>query len=265
MRLHDALLAKAFGGSGSGGVSSWNDLTDKPFYEEIVEKELASGDYVGTIDTDFGVFFVGGSYYEQLDINPKQVTITLDGVTYKDLKTVYIQNLGYLCGNLYYLNSIAGTSFENTGEPFMAGVGTSGFKVFLLDTAPTQHSVKITTPSKVVHTISQDFIEAPTFNLIEMGLPDIAYTINGNEAVSLDSEDLEELYQALKRGSAHIILSLGGMQWHGVVCGASWHDNDMYFMLNVNDYGRVCFTITRGWVNMEPVLRLDAQYVKVTN
>jgi hypothetical protein len=37
MSLHDSLLAKAFCGGGSGGASSWNELTDKPFGEEAVQ------------------------------------------------------------------------------------------------------------------------------------------------------------------------------------------------------------------------------------
>lgn len=47
----EALIKKLEQGGGSGGVSSWNDLTDKPFYDETRKGELSFA------DTSGGAFF----------------------------------------------------------------------------------------------------------------------------------------------------------------------------------------------------------------
>lgn len=49
------------GGSGGGGVSSWNDLTDKPFYEEIVPAiNITNPDYATVTEDATGMFIVEG-------------------------------------------------------------------------------------------------------------------------------------------------------------------------------------------------------------
>lgn len=49
MSMRDILLARAMGGgSGSGGVSSWNDLTDRPFGEEAIDPNW-DGDMSGRV------------------------------------------------------------------------------------------------------------------------------------------------------------------------------------------------------------------------
>ena len=58
MDMRTLLMAKAMaGGSGGGGVSSWNDLTDKPFGEEVEEVVLFDGTavYGDTLTTEYSV------------------------------------------------------------------------------------------------------------------------------------------------------------------------------------------------------------------
>lgn len=77
MSLHDALLAKAFGGGGgSGGVSSWNDLTDKPFGESENAVLLPPTQFV----YDGSSFFVTPGYIEF--IPGKTYTVNWNGVDY---------------------------------------------------------------------------------------------------------------------------------------------------------------------------------------
>ena len=199
------LLAMALRKRGTGGgVTSWNDLTDKPFYAEYVETELVSGEYDSRLDTTFGAYYVGPTW-PILNEVPKSLTITLDGAEYKDLTTTEVQGLGHLCGNLYFLNSIAGTSFEDTGEPFMAAVSETGITIFVLDTEFTMHSVTVVAPIRVVHPISQDFIQIPTFDLNEMGLPTIPF--DGID-VTTDADNTE-LFDALKKGCVRLKFTLG--------------------------------------------------------
>lgn len=148
----------------AGGVSSWNDLTDKPFGEnadgtvtQIDNKYLApivleSGykeihpevDFSTVMNSDFGVYFNGvpveQELYDRWQANTNTVRVTFDGVVYECTP----QTVGgyYGVGN--------GAPFGGTGnnEPFVATIALNSGAYYLTcfcltDTAPTQHSLTV--------------------------------------------------------------------------------------------------------------------------
>ena len=153
---------------GGGGVSSWNDLTDKPFGEdEIVDAVLAYGEYESALNSTYGAFAISVPWRKTLlaSENPTPCTVIFDGAAYEISGTVEVPNLGELFGNLALLNAIVGTSFPNTGEPFLGSAGKQYCDLFVMDTEPTSHSVKITAPRKVTKPVPMEYMPSNTYTL----------------------------------------------------------------------------------------------------
>lgn len=166
--LFDIALMKKFGGgSGGGGVSSWNDLTDKPFYEESGEVVYASGEYTSEYDSNFGVFCIYVPWCDRELKPPTPFTVIFDGAAYEVSQIVNIPSMGNMFGNLGLLNDVVGTSFENTGEPFVGVVGRNYCTLYVLDTAPTKHNVKISALGTIAHTISKQYLPVYHIKLSE--------------------------------------------------------------------------------------------------
>lgn len=117
---------------------------------------LAAGEFTSSYDSTYGAFWIGINFYEEQPEAPKNFTIVFDGTTYNISQITTISNLGTVFGNLYFLNAIVGTNFENTGEPFLGSVGPIGFDLYLMETEATQHKVKFTIPGKV--TIPEQYL-----------------------------------------------------------------------------------------------------------
>lgn len=185
--LFDIAMMKKFGSNpnSSGGVSSWNDLTDKPFGEEMVDVVLIEGEYESYFDSAFGGFKLAMSFAENLANIPTTFTVTFDGAVYDITQTVEYPGMGLLFGNLYYLNSILGTNFENTGEPFFGGISIQGVDMYLLEAAPTKHDVKITALGTIARPLPARYL--PRYNLVlDENLP-----LNGEaNYISLDTTEL---------------------------------------------------------------------------
>ena len=184
---------------GGGGVSSWNDLTDKPFYEEMADVVLVDGEYTSGYDPDVGIpmilFECGG-----ISETPNNFTVILDGVEYKNVQVAEFEGMGGAYGNLSFFNDMMGTDFPNTGEPFAGAFSSEQVMMYLFDTTTAQHKIKLVVSSRVVHAISQDFIHIPTFDLTEMGLPVIPF----DGTVVTTNADNTELYNALKKGCVRL-------------------------------------------------------------
>lgn len=147
-----------------GGVSSWNELTDKPFgdnadgtvkqidnkylapivfnsgYEEIRPEFIFST----VMNSDFGVYYngvsVGQAVYDRWQANTDKVRITFDGTVYECTP----QSVGgyYGVGN--------GVPFGGTGnnEPFVVTIAPDNGAYYLTcfcltDTAPTRHYLTV--------------------------------------------------------------------------------------------------------------------------
>lgn len=101
--------------AGGGGVSSWNDLTDKPFGEETTELFSKREDF----NTQTGEFYTVFPFGEDIGVTLKTgetITIEWDGVLY-DLE---VGDPVYKIGN----ESLSGSGGD-TGEPFFLNLATS--------------------------------------------------------------------------------------------------------------------------------------------
>ena len=164
------------GGVGGGGVSSWNDLTDKPFGEEadgtvkqldnkylepfegIVAEDLLPRVVSQTVLSDLGVYAISSKTTEDMFWKWNEgiegnVFVEFDGVTYECTpQRLTAMDNGMAVGNC--------TAFGGVGnnEPFIAlvmpetnanGVATGAYYwavAALTDTAPTEHTVRVFQP-----------------------------------------------------------------------------------------------------------------------
>lgn len=127
-----------------GGASSWNDLTDKPFYSEIKKIELLPE--TTTIATDKGGvlrLLIGAAPAPTIG---ETYEITLDGTTYV-LEAGSLDGVAFV-GNL----SIAGMS-DDTGEPFVWADG-----LFAVNYSADSYTVKIVGNGKEYHCMDSGYI-----------------------------------------------------------------------------------------------------------
>ena len=161
---------------GGGGVSSWNDLTDKPFGEEadgtikqldnkylepfegINEEDLLPRVVSQTFLSDLGVYAISSKTTEEMFWKWQEgiegnVFVEFDGVVYECApQRLAAMDNGMAVGNC--------TAFGGVGnnEPFIAlvmpetnanGVATGAYYwavAALTDTAPTEHTVRVFQP-----------------------------------------------------------------------------------------------------------------------
>ena len=203
----------------SGGVSSWNDLTDKPFgEEEIVDAVLAYGEYESALNSNYGAFAISVPWRKTLlaSENPTPCTVIFDGAAYEISGTVEVPNLGELFGNLALLNAIVGTSFPDTGEPFLGSASKMYCDLFVMDTEPTSHSVKITAPRKVTKPVPMEYMPSNTYTLFisrdKLTREDHNH-YNAKYSLTMDY-DTTELVDTILRGGT-VYLSFYGLGYPG--------------------------------------------------
>lgn len=149
----------------SSGVSSWNDLTDRPFYEEgsyeeiLPEAELSFVNYYGMYMSDTVVdhtkIVIGQTY-----------TMIWDGITYT-APAFASSGQAEEGGETITLAAIGNPGISNSGEdngiPFYGCNTYSGgavidqFAVVTTDTAAT-HTLSISAGSTTIHTLDEKFI-----------------------------------------------------------------------------------------------------------
>ena len=144
-----------------GGVSSWNDLIDKPFYTSVEFGEVVPSQSVEFSEKNgFGMasnFLPNGTKL----INGEEYTITWDGVEYKctsfDMDgQLFLGNIGIVQGS------------EGTGEPFLMAISDSSSWRTIIKKAGT-HTVGISGNTEVVHPIDGKYL--PTFVVDATNLP----------------------------------------------------------------------------------------------
>lgn len=190
--------------SGSGGVSSWNDLTDKPFYKE--QETILDGtfEFVGTNGLYIGQIKDGNFNLE----NGKSYTVIWDGEAYQCVATT-IEGATAI-GNL----GIVGQA--DTGEPFyVVTIGEN--RVFgTLDTAAT-HTIKVCT--ETIHTIDPEFLPAKGTFVVNL------FHSYENGTWTSD-KTAEEIVKAVRQGEAVQCVETNDDGIHGAI----WQ------LQSVNDY-----------------------------
>lgn len=107
-----AILKQLIDANSSGGITSWNDLTDKPFGETKAQFELVPEtklEYSGV----YGCFVLTGSL---AIVEGQEYTVVWNGTPY--VCVAKVNEIGTL--NLGNMNSIGG---EDTEEPFLIQIG----------------------------------------------------------------------------------------------------------------------------------------------
>lgn len=218
---------KEYGGGGSGGgVSSWNDLPDKPFgVETVLGAELINGTYTtASIPAYGGAFGADLGFDEALSVVPESIDVVLDGVEYNNL-SVTATPAGSLAGNLSKANTLLGTSFADTGEPFVIGISTTGVLLFTTMISSTTHSLIVKLPDvEAVHKLDNKFIDAEWMATrvinkgdVVLGEGEITSTHGGGTNVM---RTILDPLKALEAGKSYIVI------WDGeeYLCTASTID-----------------------------------------
>ena len=163
---------------GSGGVSSWN--------------EVANAEVTSAYNETGGVF--GFTVYWLTQLRPDKATMAIvyDGVRYDNQQPATVEGLGELFGNLYYLNAMYGTSFENTGEPFIGFYNGHSLYFMTLDPEATKHTVSVMVYGK-------PYINYPVIDL-KSYIDDIS--LEGDWVVLNDLPVLKEWHKILMQNDA---------------------------------------------------------------
>lgn len=152
---------KQYGG-GSGGVTSWNDLTDKPFGEVTTVKEVLAEcqpEYVPEIEEGLSGFVVYATRPDTVVLGETYI-VNYNGVDYPCVatgkatrKVVDPANSVVILGNLG-----AVTGGTDTGEPFAISWGVSQMLIVPLDGSTTL-TISIRQEVTEVKKISGKYVE----------------------------------------------------------------------------------------------------------
>lgn len=133
---------------------SWNDLKDKPFYEEIIEAEsiiiLPETEFTGS-----GGEYTAEDVHIELELDTEYI-VTLNGTEYV---TIARQIEDFL-----FLGNLAEAGYGDTGEPFIFATSRAeagAFLVYLDETDDTTMIISIRCgddTQTVVHKISEKFL-----------------------------------------------------------------------------------------------------------
>lgn len=129
---------------GGSGVTSWNELADKPFYEEGNSEVLFATQDV----TDFAMHEVYGMYFKSILPAPFAFVI---GETYRVhwngvIYDCVAQDASTLIAGMIAIGNGTGFGLLGNDEPFAIGVTDSDINFFVLDPndTRTQHNIGIT-------------------------------------------------------------------------------------------------------------------------
>lgn len=148
----------------AGGVSSWNDLTDKPFGEETGKAYLFEETQCDGFEynSNFGAY--------QYVIAPSPFALTL-GETYKVIwdGTEYecaAQDMSVVAPDGVGLGNLSIVGGAGNGEPFVIGYSGGGVSFFAFDAAAS-HTVGIYQESTTVKKIDIKYLPAEIYTEID--------------------------------------------------------------------------------------------------
>lgn len=136
--------------AGDGGVTSWNDLGDKPFGEEFGVKTIYESTFDTTNSNEENEIFV------ELDNFP---TISPDGhYTVEYNGTVYeLQSFVDEFESDYVF--LGATPWQPTEElPFVIGYSTYNFKTFICVNSKMIHVIKVNWEGTIIHTLDTKYL-----------------------------------------------------------------------------------------------------------
>ncbi len=206
------------------GAKSWNDLTDKPFYE-----------YEAYFLESTEVTFAANEGLDGLVCATFELDIPLvDGDTY----TVNYNGTDYTCvyENFALGNKALMEGTGDTGEPFACSM-ILGMAIII----PTGDDTSATVSIRGMHpkTIDRKYIpDIITLDLISLGLP----TVNESEKVSISFSDYALLEKALKQGVIKVLLNItyNGAQLlegSGSTATYGWTDQSAEISANIHEIG----------------------------
>ena len=185
------------GGTGGGGVTSWNDLTDKPFYTTIEETTIIDRQTFPVIADGYMnlpkfTLFVGETY--KVNWNSTVFTCVAQDITEKigaPVETICIGNIGAMIGE------------EGTGEPFVIMVMGGEYEAYQAVPLDGSASARITLSGKtyVYHKLDDRYINNNTV-YVELSLK------SGSTDRYTMIYQLIEIYNMIMLEGKNVILSL---------------------------------------------------------
>ena len=168
--------------------------------EDGLEQVSVYPKYVSSLASEYGFYRFSLTLSAHIDNFPLTSihSIKYDGVEYSNLATAQVGEYIFF-GNLYFLNQLYGTSFENTGEPFLAVSDVYGVGIFTLDSERTTHACELYINGTYHHRL--DACYAPKIPVIDLtkyytAIPDVDY---GSYSLHLTGDDYyEKVYKVLK-------------------------------------------------------------------
>ena len=130
----------------SGGASSWNELTDKPFYEEEARLEILTEQTIEGFANDmgYGVPAQGFNFGEGMDAFTitlgETYTVLWDGESY----TAVAQDASAVAEGVLALGNTTSFGGTGNGEPFVIGWSMAGITFLVVNgDESTSHTVGI--------------------------------------------------------------------------------------------------------------------------
>lgn len=215
----------------AGGVSSWNDLTDKPFGEEITtifpETELIFTDMGGMIGTQlaFPVELIAGNIY----------TVVYNGESFEcraasedSTEEMYLGNYGMITGD------------GDTGEPFIIGV--FGGNLVIISLAGLS-SATISIHGEAIKTIPPEYAPQPEYIYLNNLDPDFYVRTNKVATLVLTDDakqDFEKrLSKARKMGTVRVVCKFD-LSFDSSYLGSSNINGTMTCTMEINSYCMSC-------------------------
>lgn len=145
----------------SGGASSWNELTDKPFYEEEARLEILTEQTIEDFAAGmgYGVPARGFNFGEGMDaftiVLGETYTVLWDGETYE----VVAQDASAVAEGVLGLGNATSFGLSGNGEPFVIAWSMAGVTFLVVNgDEATSHTVGIMQDTVTVKTLDAKYL-----------------------------------------------------------------------------------------------------------
>lgn len=158
-RIEASFTDLSGGVGGSGGVSSWDDLTDKPFYEEDAGFDLFEEQTLSEFayNEEFGMYASGGITFLHPMAVGGEYTVVFDSEEYK----VVARDASGLIEGVLLLGNAEAFGFGGNNEPFLIGfnqINNIGEVFSVVDTEAKSHTLRIYSMETVLKPIDNKYL-----------------------------------------------------------------------------------------------------------